>query len=173
MRTTWSLLMILAALPSLALAQSPSNGTTNAPAPSREGQVQKTLPKADNGALTIRVEKQPSQMDISKALTTWAPPSWDEPVKQNPPRLTLGRSDSAVSGPLVDTFRLGRRAAEEPTLGRRLLGLPIINIFVPEPMPKPPREGVYFAWGERDVPWSVLCEPSRPGPQGVLLSVTR
>ena len=173
MRTPWSLLTMLAALPSLALAQNSPISTTNAPASPREGQVQKTLQKPADGSPALRAKKQSSQMDVTKALTTWAAPSWDEPVKQNPPHVTLGRSAAAVSGPLVDTFRLARRAADEPTLGRRILSLPIINIFVPEPMPKTSREGVYFAWGERDVPWSVLCEPSRPGPQGVLLSVTR
>ena len=94
-------------------------------------------------------------------------------MEQRPSPLKLGKSDYAVSGPLVDTFRLKPRVQTERSLARKLLDLPIINIFVPEPWPKTTRQGKYFAWGERDVPWSVVSERPRSGPQGVLVSASR
>lgn len=90
------------------------------------------------------------------------------------PGIPLGKSDFKVSGPLVDTFRLAPRyAVPDRTLAQKILDLPIINIFVPEPMPKPTRQGKYFYWGERATPWCVTADRPIPGPQGVLISVSR
>lgn len=121
----------------------------------------------------VTAQERPSEFDARRALQTWEPPKWELPAAEPLPPLKLGKSDYSVSGPLIDTFRLKPRENEERSLGRKLLDLPIINIFVPEPMPRPTRQGAYFAWGNRDVPWAVTAERSISGPVGVLVSVSR
>jgi hypothetical protein len=123
--------------------------------------------------LTLRAQEQPAQLDATTTLKTWETPKWEVPVEQRAMPLKLGKSDFVVSGPLVDTFRLRPRGETERTLGQKILDLPIVNMFVPEPWPKPSRQGKYFAWGEREVPWSAASDRQRSGPSGVLVSVNR
>jgi hypothetical protein len=123
--------------------------------------------------LLAQAQEKPAQFDATTTLPMWTTPKWDAPLEQKLPPLKLGKSDFIVTGPLIDTFRSRSRSDEERTLGQKLLGLPIINMFVPEPWPKPSREGKYFAWGERDVPWASIAERQRPGPSGVLVSASR
>ena len=127
------------------------------------------------GLAPLRAQERFAPWDWSASrLPAWTTPRWDAPVEQRAPRLMLGRSDYAVSGPLVDTFRLRpNRYPDERSLGRKILDLPIINIFVPEPMARPTRQGGYFYWGERDVPWASVVERRPSGPSGVLVSVGR
>jgi hypothetical protein len=73
----------------------------------------------------------------------------------------------------VDTFLTKPKARPERTLGRKILDLPIISMFVPEPLPKPTRQGKYFAWGDREQPWSATVERRPAGPSGVLVSASR
>jgi hypothetical protein len=71
------------------------------------------------------------------------------PMQQLPP-LKLGKSGFNIGGPLVNTFRR-RPHPPDRTFARKVLDLPVINLFVPGPMDNPPRTGgSYFAWrGER------------------------
>jgi hypothetical protein len=120
-------------------------------------------------------EPPPSQLDLSTPtkLPAWSDPKWGDPLEQRLPRISLGRSEYVVSGPLVDAFRPPLRYSRERNLREKLLSIPILNIFIPAPMPKTTREGKYFAWGPRDLPWSAVAEHAGSGPQGVLVSVSR
>lgn len=125
-------------------------------------------------ALTLRAQHPPASLGAStEAKSTTTNPRWEAPVEQRPAPLRLGKSDYTVSGPLVDTFRLQPRLQQERSLGRKILDLPIINMFVPEPWPKTMRQGKYFAWGERDQPWATTVERRPAGPSGVLVSASR
>ena len=125
--------------------------------------------------LTLRAQEPPPQFDVSvrKNLIERDEPKWTVSLGRKPSGISLGKSDFIVSGPLVDTFRLTPRSAEERTLGQKILGLPIVSMFVPGPMPKPTRQGKYFAWGERDAAWTVQADRPIPGPQSVLMTVSR
>ena len=126
-------------------------------------------------ALALRAQEPPASLGAStetKSITT-TNPRWEAPVEQRPAPLKLGKSDYTVSGPLVDTFRLKPRRLQERSLGRKILDLPIINMFVPEPWPKTTRQGKYFAWGEREQPWAATVERRPAGPSGVLVSASR
>jgi hypothetical protein len=124
-------------------------------------------------ALMLRAQQPPASFDTATAVKSQMNPRWEAPVEQRIPPLKLGKSDYSVSGPLVDTFRLKPRTQQERTLGRKILDLPIINMFVPEPWPKTTRHGKYFAWGERDQPWAATVERRAAGPTGVLVSASR
>jgi hypothetical protein len=66
--------------------------------------------------------------------------------RNDTPVIALGRSDFVFSGPLVLGFR---RLPHEEGLSRtrRFLRLPVIRLFVPGPMERPPEGGPkYFAW---------------------------
>jgi hypothetical protein len=78
-----------------------------------------------------------------------------------------------MSGALVETFRTTPRSSGDRTLAQKILSLPIVNMFVPEPMPKVSRGGKYFAWGARDEPWATVSARRSAGPEGVLISVNR
>jgi hypothetical protein len=123
--------------------------------------------------LTLRAQQEPAAFGASTEVKSSMNPRWEVPVEQRFPPLKLGKSDYSVSGPLVDTFRLKPRRPQERTLGRKILDLPIINMFVPEPWPKTTRQGKYFAWGERDQPWAATVERRAAGPTGVLVSASR
>ena len=124
--------------------------------------------------LTLAAQERPAQFDASKTtLPEWSVPKWEELLEPKPTRLTLGKSDFVMSGALVETFRNQPRPSGERTLVQKLLSLPIVNMFVPEPMPKPGVGGKYFAWGERNEPWATVSARASSGPQGVLISVNR
>jgi hypothetical protein len=69
----------------------------------------------------------------------------------------IGKGEYKVRGPLIDGIRRSKRTAEDRSLGRRLLSLPIVRWFVPQPMPNPPGGGKYFLWGESDKPWASVA----------------
>jgi hypothetical protein len=126
--------------------------------------------------LAVGAQERPAQFDASKTtLPQWRTPNWEELLEPKPVRLTLGKSDFVMSGALVETFRATPRPAGERTLAQKFLDLPIVNIFVPGPMPKAGGVGggKYFAWGERKESWSVVSARPASGPQGVLVSVSR
>jgi len=129
-------------------------------------------------ALTLRSQESlppAPQFDVSvrKNFIEQGDQKWAVSLGQKPSGISLGKSDFILSGPLVDTFRLAPRSREDRTLGQKILDLPIISLFVPGPMPKPTRQGKYFPWSQRDLPWSVQADRPIPGPQSVLVSVSR
>lgn len=100
------------------------------------------------------------------AQTPWNtdPRYWERALRE--PKeyrdLKIGRSDYVIRGPLVDSVRR-RRATSNESPGRRFLRLPIVRLFVPQPMPEPPGGGRYFLWGESSRPWSALAEGAAAG----------
>ena len=120
---------------------------------------------------TLEAQERPAQFDASKTtLPEWSVPKWEELLEPKPARLTLGKSDFVMSGALVETFRAPPRSSGDRTLAQKFLSLPIVNMFVPGPMPKVGQGGKYFAWGGREESWSVVSARPASGPQGVLIS---
>lgn len=92
-------------------------------------------------------------------------PGWRQGLlyqKPESPLVTLGKSDFVITGPLIEGLRPLRNSADL-SRGQRFLRLPVIRLFVPQPMPWPPGTGKYFAWRNSDnaLPWE--SRTSRPG----------
>jgi hypothetical protein len=89
------------------------------------------------------------------------PAHWGRVISEQskPSALRIGKDDFKVTGPLIDGLR-SRRSAPDRSLGQKILGLPIVRLFVPTPMPNPPGGGKYFRWGESDRPWASIAEAS-------------
>jgi hypothetical protein len=85
--------------------------------------------------------------------------------------LTLGKRNIEVTGPLVETFRRPPQNWSDMNLGDKLTAIPVIGLFVPQPMPRPPAtRGRYFVWGGSDRAWSDIADPGMPGPRASLVS---
>lgn len=101
-----------------------------------------------------------------KAQTQWNtdPKYWERVLRETKelPDVKLGKSDYVISGPLVDGLRR-RRSSPDLSLGKRILRLPILCLFVPGPMPSPPGGGRYFLWGESSRPWTAVAEGAAAG----------
>ena len=124
--------------------------------------------------LTLGAQERPAQFDASKTtLPEWKSLKIEELMEPRPTRLTLGKSDFVMSGALVETFRAQPQSSGDRTRVQKFLSLPIVNMFVPGPMPKAGRGGKYFAWGDREESWSVVSARPASGPQGVLVSVSK
>ena len=77
--------------------------------------------------------------------------------------LRLGESDVVFSSPILEGL-VPRRLPDDASLGEKILGLPIVRLFRPLPMPSPPGGGKYFKWGSRDQAWAEFNRPvSGPG----------
>lgn len=97
------------------------------------------------------------------------------------PTLRIGKSDFAVEGSLISG--LSQRAVEpNSSVGRKLFSLPVVRLFVPQPVPYPPEGGKYFRWGESSRPWVSIAEAGGGAgadnavnhePQAVLFSIGR
>src|SRR5439155_22355596 len=90
--------------------------------------------------------------------------------------ITLGKSDFEVSGPLIEGLRR-RRSEADRNLGQKILGFPLVRLFVPQRMPSPPQSGgKYFAWRrESSQPWvsiasgaGVAAGPANHEPQALI-----
>ena len=101
-----------------------------------------------------------------KAETGWNtnPAYWERVLgqKRDAPELRIGKSGFVMSGPLLEGVRR-QRSSGDRSVGKRLLGLPIVRLFVPGPMPSPPGGGQYLRWGESDRPWIAIAEGGAPG----------
>jgi hypothetical protein len=77
--------------------------------------------------------------------------------------IRIASSDFVVSGPVIEGFR-PRRFTGDRSLGQKLLGLPIVRLVVPQPMPVPPGGGgKYFAWGESRRSWTAIAAGAPAG----------
>ena len=74
----------------------------------------------------------------------------------------IGESDYVFTSPILEGL-LPRRLPEDASLGEKILGLPVVRMFRPLPMPEPPGGGKYFKWGSRDRAWVEFNQPL-PGP---------
>jgi len=102
-------------------------------------------------------------VDISKMR------HWDQLLPTNKLEtsgIRLGKSDYVFHAPLLEG--LLPEKSENPSLGKRILGLPIIRMIVPLRMPEAPGGGGhYFAWRDKYSPdgwttasgWSVGGRP--------------
>jgi hypothetical protein len=119
-------------------------------------------------------QEKPAQFDVKEPPKTryldWQDPEWwQRDWNRDEMKFSLGGSEYAVSGPFAETFRVGRGVPfRERSLGQKILSLPIVNLFVPQPMPKPSGEGKYLVWGQREEPWSNLGDRGIPGPVGLM-----
>ena len=102
----------------------------------------------------------------------YTPAIWDQfsgldSDNDKAPGIPIGRGDMVFDGPLVQTFRRPR-GWSDLSPGEKFLAMPIINLFVPQPMPRPPGgTGKYFKWGGSAQPWSTVAESTRGGMGGV------
>jgi hypothetical protein len=83
-------------------------------------------------------------------------------ARHDAPVITFGKSDIVLSGPLVAGLRK-LPPQEGLSRGQKFLRLPIVRLFVPGPMEKPPGgTGKYFAWRNENsaLPWPAAA--SRP-----------
>ena len=136
-------------------------------------------------ALTGRIQAQLVQGESVANQNTfldWDDPRWWDYISIHkepaPPfqgsGIKLGQSDYTASGPFVETFRMHReRSWSDLNLLEKIESIPIVNLFVPQPMPIAPRQGVkYFKWGESDQPWvNVVDRPIYSGPASTLLAI--
>ncbi len=68
-------------------------------------------------------------------------------------KITIRSGELVLSGALVETFRRPRNWSDL-SLGEKILNFPVLNLFIPAKLPRPPGGiGRYFAWGESDQPW--------------------
>jgi hypothetical protein len=106
----------------------------------------------------------------SGPTATWNtnPEHWERVLRTpaDSPPLKLGKSDWTLSGPITDGLRR-RRSAPDRSLGKRILSLPIVRLFVPGPMPTPPGGGRYLLWGDSDRPWITVAQGAPAGDPAV------
>jgi hypothetical protein len=120
----------------------------------------------------LRAEEKPTQFDATtkrKSVLDWDDPEWWQRDSKHEPKFSIGKHDFEVSGPLIETFRGPRRTWSDLSLGEKIVNLPIVNLFVPQPFTVGSRrESKYLAWGEKDKPWSDVAEAGRGGPAGLI-----
>ena len=127
-----------------------------------------------SSALHLQAQ-HPSPLDAtapSKVLD-WNDPKWWEAMGQKGSSIKVGRSDFVVQGPLIDTLRYRSATPGKRSLRQKFFGLPFVNPLAPKSFSTPPERKDYFAWGEGNTAWSVLSDRPIPGPQSVLVSVSR
>jgi len=96
----------------------------------------------------------------SPSSTNLAQPKSVITERLDSPDPKLGKGDWVVRGPVADSFHRGRKT-ENRSLGRRILGLPIIRLFVPMPTPLPSETEVYFVEGQSSRPWASIASETR------------
>jgi hypothetical protein len=92
------------------------------------------------------------------------PAYWERALseKRVSPMLRLGKSGFVIHGLAFEGSRR-QQSSGDRSWGKRLLGLPIVRLFVPQPMASPPGGGNYFCWGESDRPWTAIAEGAAAG----------
>lgn len=102
----------------------------------------------------------------ASSRTEWntSPDYWERVLvqKREGQELRLGKSGWAIKGPVIEGARRQRSTGERST-SQRLLGLPIVRLFVPQPTTLPPGGGKYLLWGESDRPWLAVAEAAASG----------
>jgi hypothetical protein len=120
--------------------------------------------------LPLLAQESQSNFDLFapvQATREWKPHPgrWEKLLseKRAEPAVSVGRAEIVVRGPLVETFRRPK-SSSELNLGQKILTFPVINLFVPLEMPKPPGgPGKYFAWHESSMPWTAIAAGGSPG----------
>lgn len=121
-------------------------------------------------ALAVQAEEQPTRLDLAhpesavlrRNYITWDDPAWWAAMRTKDDRVVIGRSDYTVQGPIVNTFRRAPNWSDL-TPAQKIISLPIVSLFVPQPMNIEPRRSLamrdYIKWGEDDRPWSNIGDP--------------
>jgi hypothetical protein len=125
-------------------------------------------------ALPLTAQQQPGSVDatIRRKPLDWNDPKWWDLMEPKAPGIKLGKNDFVIDGLAVESFRRSP-AARKRTLREKFLGLPFVNPFSPKTQAASIHRENYFAWGQRDSPWTALADRPIPGPQSVLVSVHR
>ncbi|HMJ92220.1 MAG TPA: hypothetical protein VK530_20525 [Candidatus Acidoferrum sp.] len=127
--------------------------------------------------LAVQAEEQPTRFDVlapeslglKKDYIDWNDPRWWEAMRQKESGIAIGKSDFTADGPVVRTLRRAPNWSEK-SLGEKIISLPVISLFVPQPINIAPRErnspklSDYFKWGDLDQPWSNLGDRPLGGP---------
>ena len=117
------------------------------------------------GAVTASAADPPAQFDstVQKPIPLNRSERAQNLLAQKPaaPVIILGRTDFVFSGPLVEGFRR-LPPQENLSRGQRFLRLPLVRLFVPKPMERPPEGGKYFAWRNENCSLSWPEAASRP-----------
>jgi hypothetical protein len=136
-------------------------------------------------ALTGRIEAQVVQGQSTTEENTYL--DWDDPRwwgyisthQEAEPAfhgagVQVGKSDYKVSGPFVETFKVYHdRSWSDLSVLEKMESIPILNLFVPQPMPIASRQGIkYFKWGESDQPWVNIADHGMPGPSVSLFAIS-
>jgi hypothetical protein len=120
---------------------------------------------------SARADEKAERTDQFKSAAEIAPwPSkndvrhWERVLREKPESsgVQIGKSGYTASGPLVDAVRR-RKSLPGDSLGRRILRAPVVRLFVPQPMPKPPGGGKYFHWGDSEHSWTTVVTGRAPG----------
>jgi hypothetical protein len=119
-----------------------------------------------------RADEKPTQFDTAtrrKSVLDWDDPEWWKRDWKHDQKFSIGKTGFDVSGPLIETFRGPRRTWSDLSLGQKIISLPIVNLFVPQPFNVGSRrESKYLAWGEKDLPWSSVADRGSSGPVGLM-----
>ena len=120
-------------------------------------------------AALAQAEDSPVKSGVASAAnarTEWNtnPAYWERVLSQknDSQGLRIGKSSWVIKGPINDGLRRQRSTGDRST-GERLLGLPIVRLFVPQPAALPPGGGGYLRWGENDRPWIAIAGGSALG----------
>src|SRR5690349_2740538 len=86
-------------------------------------------------AITLRGQDKPTVLDatVSKTPLDWNESRWWDIQRGRTNGISLGKSDYVLQGPLVETFRRPSWSATGGHWTRKLLALPVVNLFVPLP----------------------------------------
>jgi hypothetical protein len=117
------------------------------------------VPMTHAGQVPSKVEVTTSNQPDTTLNINPAPEKWNQVItkKSETPQLQIGHSNYVVSGVLVEGLSL-QRSSQEQSLGKKLLNLPIVRLFVPRPMPSPSANGSYFRWRDSDRPWTAIAQ---------------
>jgi hypothetical protein len=101
----------------------------------------------------------PESQVLKRRSIDWDDPQWWEAMQKKENTVQIGRSDFSIEGPIVRSFRRPRNWSQM-SLADKITSLPIVGLFVPQPMYvehrrlKDLRRSDYLRWGESDQPWS-------------------
>ena len=126
-------------------------------------------------AFSLAAQQPPDPLDAAAERKTldWNDPKWWESMETKSSGIKLGKTDFVLDGLAVKPFRRDSQPAIRRGLRERIRSLLFVNPLSPKSAASPVRRENYFAWGERNTPWSTLADRPIPGPQSVLISVHR
>ncbi len=120
-------------------------------------------------AVIAQAEDSSSQSGVATSATTPTEANsitghWDQVLveKSDDQGVRIGKKDWRIKGPVVEGLRR-QRLPDERSFGQKLLGLPIVRLFVPKPMPTPSDDPKYLRWGKSKEPWPAIVENAARG----------